>query len=104
MEALRNRKAGKQRNKPAKTQVTEINHIENLIKYGTLERQAGDGESVTEDSTEKMGVELQKGRTREKNGKRYFTINFQVDLVSMLLLVSGVVTRMYRLREPNNIV
>lgn len=104
METVRNRKAGKQRNKPAKVQPTEINHIESLIKYGTLERQAGDGESVSEESTEKLGVELQKGGPTERGGKRYFTISFQVDLVSILLLVSGAVTRMYRLREPNNIV
>lgn len=98
METVRNRKAAKPRNKPQKA-AGAVNHIENLIKYGNLERQEGDGQSVCEENTEKLPQKREKGEM-----ERYFTISFQIDLVSIVLLVTGVVTRMYRLREPNNIV
>lgn len=39
-----------------------------------------------------------------EENKRLFRVNFEIDLVSVVLLFCGVVTRMYRLEEPKNIV
>lgn len=39
-----------------------------------------------------------------EENKRLFRVNFEVDLVSIVLLICGLVTRMYRLEEPKNIV
>lgn len=36
--------------------------------------------------------------------KKYFRVNFEVDLISVCLLLCGLATRMYRLEEPRNIV
>lgn len=39
-----------------------------------------------------------------EENKRLFRVSFEVDLVSIVLLLCGLVTRMYRLEEPKNIV
>lgn len=36
--------------------------------------------------------------------KKYFRVNFEIDLISVCLLLCGLATRMYRLEEPRNIV
>lgn len=51
--------------------------------------------------------ELQSGSDRSvlmEENKRLFRVNFEIDLVSVVLLFCGIVTRMYRLEEPKNIV
>lgn len=36
--------------------------------------------------------------------KKLFKINVEIDLLSILLFVSGICTRMYKLKEPNYVV
>lgn len=48
-------------------------------------------------------IDLDRSVPVEEN-KRLFRVNFEIDLVSVVLLFCGVITRMYRLEEPQHIV
>lgn len=109
METIRSQKSIKSKSKRITFRKGE-NHIENLIKYGNLERQQGDGES-TPDTMSDLQKHCDSDKVRNirsedtpRGTRRLCTVDFQVDFISICLFLCGLATRMYQLQDPKNIV
>lgn len=107
MDTVRNRKSGKIKPKPIKAQA-EDKYVEKLIENGKLERQEGDGESTSDISEAKQNcVQKINSNVQEvgcSSAEKICRISCEVDLISIFLLLCGLLTRMYKLQEPKNIV
>lgn len=102
MESLKRRK-----NKSKQKQVQEIcadsetsDENNKKVEYNHSNERLLNGSSKQEAKNE---LQSRVDRSVEEN-KRLFRVNFEIDLVSVVLLFCGVITRMYRLEEPKNIV
>lgn len=107
MDTVKNRKSGKIKPKTTKVEAEE-KYVEKLIENGKLERQEGDGES-TSDITEDKQI-CKEEKTNNLRNLEYSTagkicrISCEVDLISICLFLCALLTRMYKLQEPKNIV
>lgn len=97
MEGVRRR-----RNKSKQKQVQEVSADSETSDENTKKNEYNHGNErllnggKQEETTER--------RDDVEESKRLFRVNFEVDLVSVVLLICGLITRMYRLEEPKNIV
>lgn len=107
MEKVRNRKSSKTKVKIANEEVNkEEKYVESLLEKSlrVTERQEGDGESIPENTECEVNNMTKKEDTLIKENKSKFRIHFEIDLISLSLFLLGLITRMYKLEEPKDIV
>lgn len=104
-QTVRNRKnnKGKQKKVGIVDEKGKCENGESLYeKHEMQERQLGDGESSPDVCIEKK--KAMNNEEVESTNVKLFRLKFEVDLVSVSLFFLGLITRMYRLEEPRNIV
>lgn len=105
MDNLRNRKIPKIGIKDKSSDVFEKNSINELKKKNATENKSevykeNNGENIKKDYEKDTFVPSCSSSEQKIIGR----INFQLDVISISLLVCGLVTRMYKLEKPRNIV
>ncbi|KAK2587208.1 hypothetical protein KPH14_002951 [Odynerus spinipes] len=68
-----------------------------------IQKEEGDQEIILQKSNEKYSVEEQCNITNEEKRAR-IKISLEIDLISVILLIAGLITRLHRLEEPRSIV
>lgn len=108
--ALRNRKHTSKVKTKRPEDDESVQHVEDEAKQDSSVRQMGDGESNPDQPVQEIYKEKcipsetdTKIETQSCRSK-LFRISFEIDLVSVILFVLGVATRMYKLEEPRHIV
>lgn len=122
MDVIRNRKNGKSKSKQKQIRkLSETNSDEEIRENGITQKTEMENNKrcnnhnntilVTKNITSAGKNEtlnsienISQGFCDDSEKKKYFQVNFQVDLISVCLLFCGLATRMYRLEEPRNIV
>lgn len=113
--ALRNRKhtSSKVRTKRVIQDDESVQHVDDIHeeKQDSSVRQMGDGESNPDQPVQEIFKEKcipnepdTKTEIQPPRRSKLFRISFEIDLVSVILFVLGVATRMYKLEEPRHIV
>lgn len=106
MDALRNRKT---KIKSKKTNHEERNATENVANTDYeneteyIKEHLSNNINITKDVIKDTENTINRTENETLENK-LFRIRFEVDLVSVTLFLLGIVTRMYRLEEPRNIV
>lgn len=112
METLRNRKNTKVKSK--KLSLEDRSLTESIEKLHDTEDtdsrifQADTGDAKPKEKSnyiETINAKIIQTYNEEKRlKKKIFRIKFEIDLISIMLFILGVITRMYRLEEPRNVV
>lgn len=94
--------ARRRRNKTKQKQVQEVSADSETSDENSKKTAYNHGNErlLSENKQEEIGQH----DVRRMENKRLFRVNFEVDLISIVLLFCGLATRMYRLEEPKNIV
>nr|CAD7260474.1 unnamed protein product [Timema shepardi] len=64
----------------------------------------GDGASVTSETHTEQGSTVQNHETIQIEAQERFRLKLEIDIVSLMLFVAALATRMYKLEEPRSIV
>lgn len=104
MDKIRNRKVQQKsrvKDKSPENRVLDLNKekVENISKLNEL---CSHGGSLQEEREQKHYEAEYFAATH--NPKFFGRINFQIDIISISLFTCGLLTRMYKLEEPRNIV
>nr|CAD7394767.1 unnamed protein product [Timema cristinae] len=67
-------------------------------------RRRGDGASVTSETHTEQGSSVQNHETIPIETQERFRLKLEIDIVSLMLFVAALATRMYKLEEPRSIV
>nr|CAD7446948.1 unnamed protein product [Timema bartmani] len=67
-------------------------------------RRRGDGASVTSETHTEQGSSVQNHETIQIEAQERFRLKLEIDIVSLMLFVAALATRMYKLEEPRSIV
>ena len=82
--------------------VKDISGVDSLEQEDVSSRRlGGDGESLPNTPPNEIVEVSQKN---SETGRNPFTYQINVDLMAVMLFVLGLVTRMYRLDQPRNVV
>ncbi|XP_017784724.1 PREDICTED: protein O-mannosyltransferase 1 [Nicrophorus vespilloides] len=88
-----------------KVSSNKIENIEDVSEHAkTADKDDRKKKVVVMKNDNNRGNEHKCNRDENDNRKGLFNINFQIDLVSIVLFASAAFTRMYRLDDPKNIV
>lgn len=104
MDGVRNRKAGKLKQKQQQVDKQDTESEETAHEETNKPNNHQNNLSANTNNVNATNEEQTSSAPTANTRRQKFRINFEIDLLSILLFVGGIASRFYKLDEPKNIV